>query len=357
MIRRHRPVREIHFSFDSFLDVVANVVGIILRLILVAWMGARSYKGPPPAEMASLPAAQGEAIALPEPHDPLAEELDQGRQLLARAQKQLLQQLQEWQQTRKEREALTGQVTDLSARRQKLAKERQDVLEKVEEQRGRNTQELSLSLAEIQKRSQQLLSEIDVLNKQPSSKQVLRYRTPVSQPIQTDEVLFECQRGRVTLIDIGAFRSELNRDLRDKIERLRTEWIFEDVTQSIGAFRLRYVVERQRGALEGPAGANSPNARAGFSVSISQWTAEPVLPDRGETVEKALAAGSEFRRIVDNLDPNETVVTFWVYPDSFPQYRRLRDYLHEKDVVVAGRPLPEGAQIGGSPRGTASRGQ
>ena len=43
MIRRRRRHREIPFSFDSFLDVVANVVGIIIRLILVAWVGARSY--------------------------------------------------------------------------------------------------------------------------------------------------------------------------------------------------------------------------------------------------------------------------------------------------------------------------
>ena len=43
MIRRRRTQREIPFSFDSFLDVVANVVGIILRLILVAWVGGRSY--------------------------------------------------------------------------------------------------------------------------------------------------------------------------------------------------------------------------------------------------------------------------------------------------------------------------
>ena len=48
-MRRRRP-REIAFGFDSFLDLVANVVGIILRLILVAWVGARSYKAivPPP---------------------------------------------------------------------------------------------------------------------------------------------------------------------------------------------------------------------------------------------------------------------------------------------------------------------
>ncbi len=44
MYRRRRPQREkIFFSFDSFLDVVANVIGIIIRLILVAWVGARTY--------------------------------------------------------------------------------------------------------------------------------------------------------------------------------------------------------------------------------------------------------------------------------------------------------------------------
>ena len=45
--RRRRPASQIHFSFDSFLDLVANVVGIILRLILVAWAGARAYQGLP----------------------------------------------------------------------------------------------------------------------------------------------------------------------------------------------------------------------------------------------------------------------------------------------------------------------
>ena len=44
-LRRRRPLKakSIHFSFDSFLDLVTNVVGIIIRLILVSWVGARAY--------------------------------------------------------------------------------------------------------------------------------------------------------------------------------------------------------------------------------------------------------------------------------------------------------------------------
>ena len=41
--RRRRRGAEQPFGFDSFLDVVANVVGIVIRLILVVWVGARSY--------------------------------------------------------------------------------------------------------------------------------------------------------------------------------------------------------------------------------------------------------------------------------------------------------------------------
>ena len=75
------------------------------------------------------------------------------------------------------------------------------------------------------------------------------------------------------------------------------------------------------------------------------------------TLEAALSEGSEFRQIVDGIDPQHTVVTFWVYPDSFTLYRRLRDYLYEHDVVVAGRPLPQDVPITCSRNGSVSRGQ
>ena len=61
--------------------------------------------------------------------------------------------------------------------------------------------------------------------------------------------------------------------------------------------------------------------------------------------------------MIDTLDAQQTAVTFWVYPDSFALYRKLRDFLHERDLVVAGRPLPEGVPIRSTRHGSASRGQ
>jgi hypothetical protein len=356
MIRRRRPAREIAFSFDSFLDVVANVVGIILRLILVAWVGARSYKAfqPPPAPEPA-PVLEG-PTALPEPADPLTPELARQRAELDRAQALLLEQVRQWEKVRQQKALTAQELAALTARQQGLEAERA-ALERRAGERGRDVQALSLSLEELQARGRRVSEELEALRKEPAPNQTLRYRTPVSRPLQSEELMFECRQGRVTLIDIGAMMDEVHRVLRDKGEQLKTQWEVRDVTSPVGAFRLRYVIERERGLLDGMAPGAPPDGRSSFRCGVTSWEAEPVLARRGESADEALAAGSAFRRVIDSLDPQQTAVTFWVYTDSFPLYRRLRDYLHERDVVVAGRPLPDGLPVAGGKHGSASRGQ
>jgi hypothetical protein len=121
-------------------------------------------------------------------------------------------------------------------------------------------------------------------------------------------------------------------------------------------FRLNYTLQRERGPLESLTAGMAPDPTAAFRCSLN-WQVEPIAPVRGESLEAALAATSEFRQVVDGLDPQQAVVTLWVYPDSFALYRRLRDYLYERGLEVAGRPLPEGVPIGCSRDGRRSRGQ
>ncbi len=338
MIRRRRKVREIEFSFDSFLDVVANVVGIILRLILVAWVGARSYKAVVPS--APLPALTKEEIAeLPDPKDPLAPELERQRRELAEAQAHLLEQLKEWQKLRQDSTLTAEELARLTARVQEMDTERQGVESKIR-QDAQTTRNAGLSLEEIRQRSKRIVAEIEALRKAPPSKQTLRYRTPVSHPLQSEELLFECRNGRISFIDYGKFMAEIESALRDG-DKLRGMNEYSGATEQVGPFRMRYQVE-----------LDSYTGKAALS-----WEIEPVAFVRGETVEQALAPGSEFRRVIDSIEPASTAVTLCVYPDSFPLYRKLRDFMHERDIVVAGRPLPEGASIAASRHGTASRGQ
>ena len=358
--RRRRPQREIAFSFDSFLDVVANVVGIILRLILVAWVGSRAYHGQPPplppsAALVDEPQDPVVLPATPEPTDPLSAEIEKKRRELAESEAALLAQLREQEKTSQENAKVSVDLDELAKREQAIASRRHEI-EKAATDHLQDAKALTLSMAQLSERSKKLKAEIEALQKTPVAKKVLRYRTPVSQPV-SQELICECNRGRVTVIDRAGLEDEATRDVRARIDELRNSFEIRGVTGALGAFRLRYVVERRKELLEGTGPGATPLAGRNFQVRMTQGMFEPVTADRGEELEAALKDGSAFRRIIDGLDPQQTAVTFCVYPDSFALYRQLRDFLHDRDIVVAGRPVPEGVTIGVSVYGSQSRGQ
>jgi hypothetical protein len=358
MIRRRRPVREISFSFDSFLDVVANVVGIIIRLILVVWVGARSYSSIQHLTARTTvhtPVATA-AAALPEIKDPLQQELAQHRQALAEAQARLLEQLRQLQLVQEDRQLAEHDLAQAAVREQDLEQERTR-LDQAAGEGGQKGQTLALSFDDLRQRREHLQDEIVALEKLPPLKKTLRYRTPVSQPVHAEEFLFECHHGRVSFIDIGSLVAEIRGHSEETVKLLRDQWGVTQVTDPVGAFRLRYTVERQRDTLEAVVPGAAPSPNGPFRARLREWVVEPVAEDRGESLTRALTDGSDFRRVVDGVDAQQSVVTFFVYPDSFGLYRQLRDWLYDRDVIVAGRPLPEGVPITFSPRGTVSRGQ
>ncbi len=353
MYRRRRRTREIPFSFDSFLDIVANVVGIIIRLILVVWVGARSYGALQPLPVTPPTTTSSAEPALPP--DPLSKELDVHRRELAAAQERLLAQLRLLQDAEGRQTQVRTDLAFLDQRERQLADERSGLTNSAAGFTLALRQK-ALTVAELHERSKKLADELRALEQSPPPKKALRYHTPVSRPLTSEELLFECSDNRITFIDIGALLGEVRQDLEDKGKELRTQWRTTGSAGPAGAFRMRYTLERERAVLD-PVGADAAPASSGFRFGLSDWVLEPVSRPRGETADAALRAGSEFRQIADGIDPRQTAVTFWVYPDSFAIFRRLRDYLYERDVTVAGRPLPPGVPIASSRRGSVSRGQ
>jgi hypothetical protein len=90
---------------------------------------------------------------------------------------------------------------------------------------------------------------------------------------------------------------------------------------------------------------------------LERFVLIPVRSDLGEPLETALQDGAEFRSLISQFDPNRTTVTVWVYPDSFDQFRQVKETLFRMGYLTAGRPMPEGQPIGGAPDGTRSASQ
>ena len=83
-----------------------------------------------------------------------------------------------------------------------------------------------------------------------------------------------------------------------------------------------------------------------------------VTPENvGETLPEALGNGGKLRGEISSRVPAETVVTVWVYPDSFGMFRELKTALYGEGFLAAARPLPEDILIGASPRGSRSAAQ
>ena len=120
--------------------------------------------------------------------------------------------------------------------------------------------------------------------------------------------------------------------------------------RSSSGFGARYILRRGR-RRRCRRGSAWPRSR---SVELEKIYFVDAEPNLGEPLAEALQPGSEFRSRLASHKPQQTTVTIWVYPDSFDQFRALKAELFKLGYLTAGRPLPDGHPIGGSPDGSRS---
>ena len=114
----------------------------------------------------------------------------------------------------------------------------------------------------------------------------------------------------------------------------------EDKLGPINGFMLRYRMSAIPGGFE-----------------LERFEIDVIPENIGETLEESLQTGGMLRGELSSRVPAETVVTVWVYPDSFGEFRRLKTALYREGFLAAARPLPDDILIGASPRGTRSAAQ
>jgi len=352
-----RFVNDIHDdqNYDSFLDIVANLVGILVILIMVIGVRARQVVSSVEVEVETPVATVSpvaEVVDLPpappvQPSGPLESEvalkIAQARVHGVASKAEDVARLAA--QRAEERNQLQLMVSiaeqSLEKRRQALG-ERERVALAVASDLNSSRVELA-RLQEQLDSVQSAVGETEVLEHHP---------TPIAKTVFGDERHFRLLHGRLAYVPIAEMTAPLNRDGRNKLWKLKTT---NEVTELIGpqdGFMMKYTLRRTKQRVETPDGVKIVPF-----VDLKRFTMVPQSSGLGETVDQALAPGSKFEQKIAGMRQDETTITIWTYPDSYGDFRRIRDRLVEKGFLTAARPLTEGYPIGGSSGGTKSSAQ
>ncbi|MBT4868012.1 MAG: hypothetical protein HON53_23155 [Planctomycetaceae bacterium] len=367
------------FESDSFLDIIANIVGILIILIVMA--GVRVGNAPilplvdiatpapideqpeivvvaqlPPEELPTpeeqpLPTVPGPELSPPKPPPPI-EPSPELVALVSRLNGEvaslksdsessvlLLSQLRQAEEETDQK--LRGVAGTLAAESAALDAEKKAVA-------GLDA-ELASRRDQVQRLRFQLKQTKD---SKPPAKQIRHKLTPIGSTVVGKELHFHVFRNRVSHVPLddllGRLRSQVLRQ-KDWLTKFNTH---HGSVGPVAGFTMNYVVVRQRLSVV----EELRQGRGMMRIGVSEWQLVPSRDIASETAKEALRPGSAFHRALLAADRNATL-TFWVYPDSFEVYRKLQQVAQEEAFTVAARPLPFGIPISGSPNGSRSSGQ
>jgi hypothetical protein len=371
------------FGSDSFLDIVANIVGILIILIVIA--GLRVSQAPfvsgASRPVQSADASPREVLVPPlpvEPNFPDAERFDGSNvattaaaspppvpepQVTPQPSPELLRRIR---QIETELEQLEAAVAARLTRLEQTKEQQQSFHRKLGllrkslavETTGQKRDSLRLAslkadVDSTQERLDELGGELDrAMEGQTPVKRLKHKLTPISSEVTGHEIHFRLAGNRVAEVPI----EELIERLRPQVAR-QMRWLVkynrhEGRVGPVRGFTMTYLVERQALSVLD----ELRSGRGMVRIAISRWQIEPERDLESETLEQASRPGSAFVRALMMANPDATI-TFWVYPDSFPLYRGLQELAHGEGFTVAARPLPFGVRIAGSPNGSRSAGQ
>ncbi|MBN2577395.1 MAG: hypothetical protein JXB10_00195 [Pirellulales bacterium] len=324
-------------NHDSFLDIVANMVGIMIILVLLVGMRVKDH-----SVRAAMQEAGGPSGALEEE---LAREAGLRRDVLGiQTEIGRLRREMAVQGTRRNLLMVTA-----AAARRTIDEHRQglDRTQRAEFDLTRDVSQARRQLEQLDRRR----ARAEEAEQAPTV--VQSYPTPISRPVDDNEIHFLLNGGKIVFVPMNTLVDAFLADAKRKMYRLLET---PEITETIGpegGFRLRYTLERYTTTPEESRGGG----QGGTFVRLRRWTLLPIGPLQGETAEEALRPGSKFLDVLAKLLPGRHTITLWTYPDSFTAFYPIRRELYQRGFSAAARPLPQGVPISGSPEGSKSAAQ
>jgi len=340
---------------DSFLDIVANLVGILLIFMMVIGVrmddASESAKdGAPDATLAGMmtpPPLELPKIEMPDV-DAARLELNRVESSIreSHAEANRLSALMKLQKLDRDNLmlAIASAEQELNSRRAQLDENQQAKIQ------------TDVTLKNAEEEYQNILGQLKSMKLAMDDQQpeVLQHvATPIAKTVFVREEHFRLKDGRLLYVPLNEMSAQLRSEAPKKVWKLERA---RQVTETIGpnqGFQMRYTLRRNKVPIQTESGIRAVRD----VVELDRFVMVPVGNAPGETVSQALDPTSNLRSRLGGWNPRETIVTVWTYPDSFGDFRELKAGLYELGFLTAARPLPSNQLISGSPDGTRSAAQ
>lgn len=334
MSRRNQD--EIPIGEDCFLDTIANLVGILIILVVI--VASRSH-------------ATAKVVVAEE----MRQRIDQLESPMAKA-KQLDQDLQKQQDELRSyeieiayRDSERMSIMDRVTMTEQLAEEEMKDIDDSD----RDRIETDIEMSDLQKQLADLLKQKGDLQGLEQSTAVLQHLpTPMAKTVFGRELHVMLRGGSVSVVPWEQLIAALKREARHSAERNSQKNRFVNQLGPINGFLMIYGLKSQSGIM-----SDGLNSRLARTIELEKFELEPTQEVVRESVEQTLSTGGRLRGELSTSVSQHTTVTVWVYPDSFNEFRILKERLFLEGFLCAARPLPFNVRIGASPKGSASTAQ
>ena len=339
-------LKEITTGQDSFLDIVANLVGILIILIVVIGAQASSAWSKPKPK-----------VALLEKVEDLEEQVSRTSNVIAklnRDNEQLEERIIEENRLSADltdqRHAMLVQLEMAKREVEKKRQLRQTELESIDEK----NREIIKRRNDHSQKKNQLLRELDSIVREtnavtanaPKTDVIEHFPNPIAKTVFAEEVHFRLSEGRLSYVPMEELISRMKSEWKLKAEKLKNANRTVETVGPIKNFRLQYELALDWLTQQTPYGPVERKA-----IRFNKFQIHPVPGELGEIVEAALADGSEFRQMLERFEPRKTTVSIWVYPESYKAHNEIKSWLHKNGFQMASWPLENGRRISGGPQG------
>jgi hypothetical protein len=353
-MKKRLPTIQEDSAQDSFLDVIANLVGVII--ILVMLVGAKATRDVLKSTGQLFPAVvTADVVPSPAPVDEsLIDDLKQARSQALAARNELEKIATQLVRIRQEAHQFDANRVTLAMHRSVIEDDIAQRRDKLDADKQKEF-DVQRRIGEIQIKLDQLTQQqLGLLSGPETVEELESVPTPLARTVDGESIHLRLKNGLVSVVPFNELIAEVQRHADDIGRRLQTSNQVVDTFGPIDGYRIRMTVIR----VADPSSIGGPRAGQ-LTRSTFDQLAEilPTSESIGQNVEQALMPGGSLHQYLQSHRRQAPTVVVWLYTDSFDDFRLLKRTLWEMGFSFAARPLQPGTNIGASPHGTKAAAQ